>query len=319
MMSKQVRDGISQTDYVTLSQTCDQTGLSAKVIGVRMEGSFKAIVRWEAAAPELRAFGEVTKTMFYEDGKWDLAPTPEFAAELGEPVAEVIAQEKAAGRCEKDSSVAVTPTSSPQLPTNTSAAPAAMHVIYVGAVVDGQPANGYTEGAALSHVNDVFDCMASPAWEHLGDAPVDSADSNIYSCAPSAAHADVCWPSTPGTLLCVDNPWDKGLYRVTYTDPLPTVQLPTAPVPFALLLDDGTQCRLRNGGNWGLRDDGLAGVYGCPDENFVVLGSSDSPTIDRSQPLWTVKVGPLPPATSSVTHFPPPEIHTVTTAWFARD
>lgn len=66
MMSRQVRDGISQTDYAILGQTCDRTGLSAKVIGVRMEGDSRAIVRWEAAEPELRAFGQVTKTMLYD-------------------------------------------------------------------------------------------------------------------------------------------------------------------------------------------------------------------------------------------------------------
>lgn len=54
-----------------------------------------------------------------------------------------------------------------------------------------------------------------------------------------------------------------------------------------------------------------------PRRELRVLGSSNSPTIDRSQPLWTVKVGPLPPATSNVTRFPPPQTHTVTTAWFA--
>ena len=104
MMSKQVRDGITQDDYVTLGQTCDPTGLSAKVVGVRMEGSSKAIVRWQAGAPELRAFGAITNTMLYEDGKWDLAPTPEFVTELGQPVALIIAAEKGAGRCDKSAS-----------------------------------------------------------------------------------------------------------------------------------------------------------------------------------------------------------------------
>jgi hypothetical protein len=87
-------------------------------------------------------------------------------------------------------------------------------------------------------------------------------------------------------------------------------------MPFALLLDDGTQCRLRNGGAWGSRDDGLAGAYGCNGESAVLtpLMDASTPAVDRSHPLWTVKVGPLGPDN---VHFPPPETHTVTTAWFA--
>jgi len=106
-------------------------------------------------------------------------------------------------------------------------------VITAAAVVNGQPANGYFEVPSVpssSNVTDVFLCDASPA----------AVDSGIYRCAPSAAGADVCWPSTPGTLLCGDDPWDKELHRVTYTDPLPPVQPPATPMPFALLLDDGT-------------------------------------------------------------------------------
>jgi hypothetical protein len=192
----------------------------------------------------------------------------------------------------------------PPVAAPTSAPPAATQIVTAVAIVNGQPANGYRGAPPLGNVNDVFACMASPAAVANG----------IYRCAPSAADADVCWPSTPGTLLCVDNPWDHRLFRVTYTESLPSVQSSTTPVPFALLLDDGTRCRLRNGGAWGGRDDGLYGAYGCYGDDRVVLEGADTPTPDRSQPLWTVKVGPLGGLN---THFPPPETHTVTTAWFA--
>ncbi len=195
----------------------------------------------------------------------------------------------------------------PPLAAPTSAAPPATQIITAAAVVNGKPANGYKEAAPLGNVNDVFMCDASPA----------AVADDIYRCSPSAADADVCWPSTPGTLLCVYNPWDMRLYRVNYADPLPDVRPPATPMPFALLLDDGTQCRLRNGGAWGGRDDGLAAAYGCPSENPAVLAplqEAAPPAVDRSQPLWTVKVGPVG---ADDTHFPPPQIHTVTTAWFA--
>jgi hypothetical protein len=102
---------------------------------------------------------------------------------------------------------------------------------------------------------------------------------------------------------------------VAHTDPLPAVQPPATPMPFGLLLDDGTQCRLRNGGAWGGRDDGLYPAYGCsPGENLAVLEGTSAPAVDRAQLLWTVKVGPYG---AGNVHFPPPQTHTVTTAWSA--
>jgi serine/threonine protein kinase len=186
----------------------------------------------------------------------------------------------------------------------TSAAPTATKVITVVPVVNGQPANGYREGpSSPDGTSEVFECNAAPA----------AVDSSIYRCFPSVADADVCWPSTPGTLLCLYNPWDKRLDRKFYTDTLPAAAPPSSPQPFALLLDDGTQCRLRNGGAWTVRNDGYLGAYGCPsDQPAVVIPAPGAPAIDRSHPLWTVKVGPL-----GTTNFPPPETHTVTTAWFA--
>jgi hypothetical protein len=171
-------------------------------------------------------------------------------------------------------------------------------------VVNGQPANRYREGpSSPDGTSKVFECNASPA----------AVDSNIYKCFPSVADADVCWPSTPGTLLCLYSPWDKRLDRKFYTDTLPAAAPPSLPQPFALLLDDGTQCRLRNGGAWVVRNDGYLGAYGCPsDKPAVLIPAPGAPAIDRSHPLWTVKVGPL-----GFENFPPPETHTVTTAWFA--
>jgi hypothetical protein len=107
---------------------------------------------------------------------------------------------------------------------------------------------------------------------------------------------------------------------VAHTDPLPNVHPTTTPVPFALLLADGTRCRLRNGGAWGARDDGLVGAYGCPDESPAVLVSATAKpgasAIDRSQAMWTVQVGSLGAGDA---HLPPPQTRAVITAWFAGD
>ncbi len=175
----------------------------------------------------------------------------------------------------------------------------------------GQPINGYQEASGPGNVGQASECT-TPSPSAVAD--------DVYYCSPSAAGANACWPSTPGSLLCIDDPWDKRLHRVTYGGPLPPVQRPATPDPFALTLDDGTHCLFRNGGAWGGRADGYVGAYGCGDAvtNEAVLWLPDQGAgtcIDRSGPLWTVKVGPLGvPGNDS---FPPPRTRAVTAAWFA--
>lgn len=175
---------------------------------------------------------------------------------------------------------------------------------------NGQAINGYQVAPSQGNVAVVNDC-ADPSPSAVAN--------NIYSCSPSAAGAATCWPSTPGSLLCVDNPWDKQLHRVSFGGQLPPVQPTATPDPFALVLDDGTRCLLRNGGAWGGRDDGYVGVYGCgnPGVNPAVLwlpSQGPGTCIDRSGPVWTVKVGQLG---APDTHFPPPQTRAVTSAWLA--
>lgn len=189
--------------------------------------------------------------------------------------------------------------------------PATQVITAVPVGPNGEPINGYRLAPSESNV-DMADCTTP--------SPAAVAD-DIYYCSPSAASADVCWPSTLGFLLCGDDPWDKELHRVNYTDPLPHVQPVAAPQPFALLLDDNTHCRLRNGGAWGGRRDGYVGAYGCGAANsklavLVLPDQGATAAIDRSMPVWTVKVGQLG---SPAADFPPPQTHTVTTAWFAGD
>lgn len=174
----------------------------------------------------------------------------------------------------------------------------------------GQAVNGYHETPPDGAVPVVNDCStASPA----------AVADNVYACSPSAAGAATCWPSTPGSLLCVDNPWDKVVHRVAYAGQLPPVQRPASPDPFALALDDGTHCLLRNGGSWGGRDDGYVGGYGCGNSGInpaVLCPPNQQSCIDRSGAVWTVKVGQLGAPDA---HFPPPQTHAVASAWLAGD
>jgi len=196
-------------------------------------------------------------------------------------------------------------------PGSASADPPPTQAITVMAVgPNGEPINGYRETPEEANGITVEGCEPSPS----------AVAANVYSCSPSAAGAGTCWPSTPGSLLCVDDPWDKRLHRVRYTGQLPPVQPTATPDPFALLLDDSTRCRFRNGGSWGSRADGYVGVYGCGvdgGENPAVLwlpSQGAGTCIDRSSPAWTVKVGQLG-APDAV--FPPPQTRAVTSAWFA--
>jgi hypothetical protein len=65
---------------------------------------------------------------------------------------------------------------------------------------NGQPINGYQEAPAQGNVTAVDNCT-TPSPSAVAD--------NIYYCSPSAASAGNCWPSAPGSLLCVDNPWES--------------------------------------------------------------------------------------------------------------
>lgn len=191
------------------------------------------------------------------------------------------------------------------------AVPAATQVITAVPVgPSGEPINGYQEAPPRGNVSVVSDCTTSSPSAVAED---------IYYCSPSAADAGTCWPSTAESLLCMTDPWAKQLHRVQYDGPLPSVRPPAIADPFALLLDDGTRCQLRNGGAWGGRDDGYVGVYGCEGAGYdlaVLWLPSQGPgsCVDRSAPVWTVKVGQLGLPNEQ---FPPPLIRTVTSAWFA--
>ena len=170
---------------------------------------------------------------------------------------------------------------------------------------NGQPANGYRE-AANDPGNTLIGCDgASPA----------AVGNNIYLCAPFAAAADVCWPSPPTSMLCLvdHDPWDKALHRFRWDNSaLPAVTPDAKPAPFAVLLDDGTRCKYFYKA-LGARDDGYYGLYSCGTLDALLAKEAGDP-IDRSQPVWTVKVGQVG---SSNSRFSPPQTHTVITAWFA--
>ncbi|WP_082965113.1 hypothetical protein [Mycobacterium sp. ACS1612] len=190
-----------------------------------------------------------------------------------------------------------------------SAAPAATGIVTVAAVsANGEPAGGYQ----------VVNRQGSPNLSVCpGPSPAAVAP-NIYSCEPAQAAAEVCWPAS-AFMLCLADPWSRGLRRFAKPGALPAVDPPPVAMPFALQLDDGTRCILPNGIDWGARADDMVPVYGCnPGKTsmgvLVAAGEDALAAIDRSGPVWVVRVGELGPRD---TPFESPRRRAVATAWFA--
>jgi hypothetical protein len=188
---------------------------------------------------------------------------------------------------------------------------------------NGQPINGYRE------VPNRTSFMTLDSWTAAAGSALTN---NVYDCFPVAAEANTCWPTPPASTLCLvdDNPWAKTLCRFAFDmRKLQTLQAPHGDwllSPFALLLDDGTRCTGVNSPRaFAQRDDGYFATYTCGAAGAVLaaIPSGESPNrlgeIDGSEPLWTVKVGQVGDRCdmSPCAHFPAPETHTVTTAWFS--
>lgn len=92
LFSKQVRDRLSQADYIKFADACyAKNSPKVKLTGVRMEGTDKAIVRLELG-PAMD-----TRTMVYEDGTWVQEPADDW---YNKPVDQIIAESKSQGACE---------------------------------------------------------------------------------------------------------------------------------------------------------------------------------------------------------------------------
>ncbi len=93
-MSHAVRDRISQNDFVSFYRTCKSPGSKILVFGSSLDpGSNEAVVRMIVHGADR------TRVMVYENGEWAMEPTGDFASHLGEPVEQIVAEEKAAGHC----------------------------------------------------------------------------------------------------------------------------------------------------------------------------------------------------------------------------
>jgi hypothetical protein len=93
-MSQQVHDGISKDDFVTFYETCKKAGPTIRVAGVSLDAAQgTAVVHMDVGTTEQ------ARIMLFENGTWVMKPTPGFAAHLGQPVAQIVAEETSAGLC----------------------------------------------------------------------------------------------------------------------------------------------------------------------------------------------------------------------------
>ncbi|WHT22566.1 hypothetical protein N8J89_16330 [Crossiella sp. CA-258035] len=178
----------------------------------------------------------------------------------------------------------------------------ATKVVNVVAARSGKPAAGFTVDGGS---NVIDGCEPARAGTHP----------DIVSCGSTAQGADVCWLAPDRTgLLCASDPWHKTLRSFTVAAPVVRQTRAGAGEPWALVLADGSRCRLRNGGSWPGRADDYRGAYSCTGATEFVLTKYGAQHVDRSRPAWTVLVGDLG---TDQQRFPPPKKMAVTTAYFA--
>lgn len=207
MFTKQIRDGISQEDYVKLSQTCASAfqKMPVTVTGVRLDGPDRAIIR-------LKSLGiPVQIDAAYEDGKWALPPDDKFAAELGKSVDEIIAARKASGRCgdpQFSQSVSPPPTSTANPSSTTTPEAPGGQLVDPCPIPGAVPHGGPCRAPSASGKQEPSDSPTSTG-DGTGACSVDDPGCQLYSeCHPMVTGKVDCFPedescSKPGNTF----PW----------------------------------------------------------------------------------------------------------------
>ena len=119
-------------------------------------------------------------------------------------------------------------------------------------------------------------------------------DSNgVYRCGTTADSLAACWKTSGGQMACMIDPSDTEVIRFVPTILGPYPEPNVVSQPWKMTLADGSVCRVRLGGAWDGRPDGLTGAYSCEGKSLFVLVDETTPSVDRSGPTWFVRVGDL--------------------------
>lgn len=187
-------------------------------------------------------------------------------------------------------------------------------------------APGWKLDGGLSDSSYIIDCSPDRGSPHAVGA-------GTHACGGTASAANACWTSK----FDVNEVWclnaldinDRTLRAYPAADPVnENTAAPAVPEPLFLELSDGSTWWFRIGGAWGGRADDLVGAYGCMNKKGVCgaprpAGTDGSvilvpqrggvATVDRSEPVWKVRVGLLGDPN---TDYPNPKWMGVTKAWF---
>lgn len=142
---------------------------------------------------------------------------------------------------------------------------------------DGTPVAGYT----VSHETIAgFTCSGPSSG---------AVDNNIEYCGFASTYTVACWKSTNHTVLCLRDPLQKHLVRITYQGSFHPTAKPQYPSPQSLTLFTGNYCLVRDGGAWPLINGhpNWNGYYGCRNNGLYGTGRDG---IDRSVNPWLVHV-----------------------------
>ncbi|GLY15031.1 hypothetical protein Kisp01_20460 [Kineosporia sp. NBRC 101677] len=167
--------------------------------------------------------------------------------------------------------------------------------------------------------DDGIDCSESMS-------PSFALNDGTYECPPTVLGAYACWssPKYAGQLLCLNAPGSKTLRSMAVRNLPATTRAPRTPRPLALELADGSRWNLKTGGTYPAHKDGLQGIYLCANKvcskkrtgkDLAVL-SSGGHGVNRSKPVWTVRVGEVGSYDES---FPAPKRQKVKKAYFIHN
>lgn len=121
---------------------------------------------------------------------------------------------------------------------------------------------------------------------------------NIYQCGPSAVYLPACWP-TPRedqirVMVCLRKPGaKKAVTWSVFPDPtwsavLPKVRPLADPLPWQVVLDNGSTCMVRLGGAWGEPPAGYEYSHGCTGTVDALLAPDAGAVLDTTSAHYTV-------------------------------
>jgi len=144
---------------------------------------------------------------------------------------------------------------------------------------------------------------------------------NVYSCSPSYLVADACWRAPIiGQIYCAEFPWGGVVktYLLSENKNLPELisNPDSIPIPWGIELETGLRCRIRSGGGWNTRKDGLIPYYRCDDDSNFIVGESPASIFNKDSIIWTAKIATTGNLEDS--NIEPKKIK-ISKAWFAVD